>query len=310
MNLINFTIIIPHYNIPQLLIRCINSIPIRPDIQVIVVDDCSPGSDSYFDLYPEFKRPYLEWYSTPKGGSAGRARNIGLDHAKGKWVLLIDADDFFTFNIEEVLNEALNREEDILFYNYDSVYSDDISQKTDERIYLQEYFVQYKKDHDEIPFRFQFEPIWCKIIRKDMIDRYHIRCDETKYANDVGFSVKIGYYARNIGVINKTLFVITQRSGFLGSSFYKGNTMHLDELRTRMLVAVKDQNFLDKRNIGIELNTFLLYKKKLLEKYQNKYLGIMVRYLFLYPFACKRLFVFWFSWKIKAIKNTFEKRYS
>jgi len=39
--MINYTVIIPHYNIPELLRRCLKSIPCRDDVQVIVVDDCS-----------------------------------------------------------------------------------------------------------------------------------------------------------------------------------------------------------------------------------------------------------------------------
>ena len=37
----NYSIVIPHYNLPALLRRCLGSIPQRDDIQVIVVDDGS-----------------------------------------------------------------------------------------------------------------------------------------------------------------------------------------------------------------------------------------------------------------------------
>ena len=60
---VNYSIIIPHYDIPDLLIRCLHSIPVRPDVQVIVVDDCSPEADKYLDKYPELSRPYLEFYN-------------------------------------------------------------------------------------------------------------------------------------------------------------------------------------------------------------------------------------------------------
>lgn len=69
----NYTVIIPHYNIPDFLMRCLESIPVRKDIQVIVIDDCSPGVSEYLLKYPQLSRPYLEYYSTPIGGSAGRA---------------------------------------------------------------------------------------------------------------------------------------------------------------------------------------------------------------------------------------------
>lgn len=36
-----YSIIIPHHNIPDLLQRCLSSIPQRNDLQVIVIDDKS-----------------------------------------------------------------------------------------------------------------------------------------------------------------------------------------------------------------------------------------------------------------------------
>ena len=62
-----FSIIIPHKNIPDLLMRCLKSIPVSEDIQVIVVDDNSADADTYLDNYPELSRPYLEFIRTTKG---------------------------------------------------------------------------------------------------------------------------------------------------------------------------------------------------------------------------------------------------
>jgi len=39
--MINYSIIIPHKNIPHLLVRCLDSIPQREDVQIIVADDNS-----------------------------------------------------------------------------------------------------------------------------------------------------------------------------------------------------------------------------------------------------------------------------
>ena len=41
-----FSVIIPHYGIPELLRRCLASIPDRADLEVIVVDDCSPDAET------------------------------------------------------------------------------------------------------------------------------------------------------------------------------------------------------------------------------------------------------------------------
>ena len=69
---VNYSIIIPHYDIPDLLVRCLKSIPVREDVQVIVVDDCSPGNEEYAARYPELTRPFVEFYATASHGGAER----------------------------------------------------------------------------------------------------------------------------------------------------------------------------------------------------------------------------------------------
>ena len=121
-----FSIIIPHYNIPDLLMRCLKSIPVSEDIQVIVVDDNSPDSNTYLKRFPELSRPNLEFIRTTEGKGAGYARNVGLDHAIGKWLLFADADDFYVENMYDVIKPYSYSEADIVFFRPRSVYSDDI----------------------------------------------------------------------------------------------------------------------------------------------------------------------------------------
>lgn len=94
--MINYSIIIPHHNIPDLLGRCLRSIPEREDVQVIVVDDNSPGNENYLRDIPELSRKNVEFYITKDGLGAGHARNVGLSHAIGKWLVFSDSDDFLS----------------------------------------------------------------------------------------------------------------------------------------------------------------------------------------------------------------------
>lgn len=250
-----FSIIIPHYNSPDLLMRCLGSIPVRDDIQVIVIDDCSPNSDDYLDRYPELCRPYLEYYKTPRGGSAGRARNIGLDHAVGKWVICMDADDLFVDNMEEILEEAKSRTEDVLYYNYKSVQSDDITKEGNRKGYSN-LFQEYKKNKDEYVFRYCFDSMWGKIFRNKMIQEHHIRCDETRCGNDVAFSFKCGAFAKSIAVIDKPFFLVTERAGTLAASqFIKGKTS-ADEYKTRLWVLYNLSKFVDDNKLKIKYRAY------------------------------------------------------
>lgn len=90
-----YSIIIPHKNIPDLLRRCLDSIPQRPDIQIIVVDDNSCSDKVDFAHFPGREREGVEIVYTREGLGAGYARNVGLRHAKGRWLLFADADDYF-----------------------------------------------------------------------------------------------------------------------------------------------------------------------------------------------------------------------
>ena len=78
-----FSIIIPHYDIPDLLMRCLKSIPVSEDIQVIVVDDNSPDADTYLERYPELSRPYLEFIRTTKGWRRWLCSQYRIGSCKG-----------------------------------------------------------------------------------------------------------------------------------------------------------------------------------------------------------------------------------
>jgi len=92
----NLSIIIPHYNTPELLYKLIDSIPQSPDVQIIVVDD---NSNHHLQILTELQKKYCDlvqfYTNNTRRKGAGTCRNIGLQHADGKWILFADADDFF-----------------------------------------------------------------------------------------------------------------------------------------------------------------------------------------------------------------------
>lgn len=55
-----YTIIIPHRNIPKLLQRCLDSIPHRDDLHIIVVDDNSDPDKVDFEHFPGYDRNDVE----------------------------------------------------------------------------------------------------------------------------------------------------------------------------------------------------------------------------------------------------------
>ena len=216
-----YSIIIPHYDIPDLLMRCLESIPVSKDIQVIVVDDNSPAADTYLDRYPELSRPYLEFIRTTKGGGAGYARNVGLDHATGTWLLFADADDFFCKDMYEILASNRDNEVDIVFFRIRDVLSEDIHKETNKSKYLIDLLDHYIESHEELPLRTGYSPPWGKMIKRELVLKYGIHFDEVKYSNDVYFSLLTGYYAQSIDTNDAILYYRTSRPDSLTADIYK-----------------------------------------------------------------------------------------
>lgn len=91
------SIIVPVYNVEQYLPGCIRSIlrQTYQDFELILVDDGSP--DRCGEICEEFAKEdsRITVLHQPNEG-VSRARNAGMDHARGEWVCFIDADDLVT----------------------------------------------------------------------------------------------------------------------------------------------------------------------------------------------------------------------
>ena len=116
--MINYSIIIPHYNRQDLLVRCVDSIPQRDDVEVIIVDDHSDPGKVDFANFPGLHRKNTTCiFSDGKHGKGpGYARNVGLEKAQGKWVIFADSDDYLLENISEIMDRHLNDKEDVIYF--------------------------------------------------------------------------------------------------------------------------------------------------------------------------------------------------
>lgn len=243
--MIKYSIIIPHYNSPDLLVRCLKSIPVREDIQVIVVDDCSPEADSYIERYKELSRPYLELYSTGTNGGGGKARNVGLQHAKGTWVLFADADDYFVVGFVDILDSYYDAEAEIVFFHV-KTYN---SKNKERQGYKEKIFRLYGERKDDRILRYCYTEPWGKIIRRSLVENNHIKFEEVLVANDFLFSVKTGYFAKRVIISNYTIYtyIIMDES----TSHGKITRAKAD---ARLIEKVKVQKFLDAHGVKSNYN--------------------------------------------------------
>lgn len=101
------SVIIPVYNVATYLKRCMDSVVSQTlrNIEILAIDDGSnDGSELILDEYAS-KDSRVRVFHVKNGG-VSRARNIGLDNARGKYVAFVDSDDFLPLDIyEHMVNE-------------------------------------------------------------------------------------------------------------------------------------------------------------------------------------------------------------
>ena len=268
--MINYSIIIPHKNIPQLLQRCLDSIPQRDDLEVIVVDDNSDPDTVDFEHFPGLERPDTAIVFDKSGKGAGRARNIGLEHARGKWVLFADADDYFNYCIRDILDDYKMEESDIVFFSassVDSVTYNNVSRADYIKYFISSYFENNQKG--EMFLRYDHGAPWSKLIKKELVSSHNISFQETLQHNDTRFSYLIGYFGRNIKVDRRAIYCLTNRSMSIT------NTSSPEKYLDRVQVLCERYAFLRDHDIPLE-NKYLfvnpladLVEKNLNETYQK-----------------------------------------
>jgi glycosyltransferase involved in cell wall biosynthesis len=246
-----FSIIIPHKNTPDLLQRCINSIPRKDDIQIIIVDDSSDQERVDFKYFPGLYDPYIEIVFTNEKKGAGYARNVGLKKAIGKWILFADADDYFVENAFNILNNYINYNEEIIFFKSRSCYSDTgnpSNRERDNNNKIDAFMNKEKKSENNL--RYYWNSPWSKMIKRDLLNRENIYFDEVQFFNDVTFSYLTGHFASSINVSSEIIYIITTSRG----SLMNVNNKEADKIR--YIVLLRRNNFLreiDKKDIQMSL---------------------------------------------------------
>jgi len=200
--MIYYSIIIPHYNSLDTLPRTLNSIPARDDVEVLVIDN-SPvpiTKEQIEGVEREFELQY-----SPCGKGAGKARNVGLDHAKGKWIICSDADDFFTEEFDAVLDLYKDIEADAVMFPIRNVVSETLEPSDRDALFNERVF------NDKLTARQKFEfnmwP-WSKFVSNDFVKNAKIRFNESIVSNDVVFSASIAALGSKF-IIDKDHYIYT-----------------------------------------------------------------------------------------------------
>ncbi|MFD4959677.1 glycosyltransferase [Microbacterium sp. NPDC058389] len=189
------SVIVPMYNAERFIHDTLESLAAQSllDFEVIVVDDGSTDRSSL--IVDEFaaRDDRFSRVDGPAVGSAGAARNVGLDIARGEYLAFLDADDLFAPSmLEKLYRKAKADEADVVLTGFQT-FDDTTGAVQPQRWALR---TQYLPAQTPFPpsaiadhlFYVTNPSNWNKLFRRAFVDQQGIRFQPLRRANDAYFT--------------------------------------------------------------------------------------------------------------------------
>ncbi len=269
------SIVIPIYNASKYLKKCLDSVAKSPitDMECIMVNDGSTDSSEVIcKAYADADRRFV--YLQKENAGVSAARNSGLGHTRGKYVMFLDADDFLTEDAWALIDATLNQEmADYTAFAYYSYYEDG-------RTELERYQIEGEKTTDFeaakklVYASSQMNTCWGKIFDYDIIRNNKIKFQvDLPIGEDYLFVAEYFQYCKTSYITNDPILYYLQRPGSAMRSYsmaqrigfmeilYRYNLSKVEELQD---VQLKKDFY--NYYLRVVTNLFLVFAKEKEEK--------------------------------------------
>lgn len=274
MQEITYSFIIPHKNCPDLLKRCVDSIPERDDVQIIVVDDNS--DEGRKPLLPKRNGLEIVMLNASQSKGAGRARNVGLTKAEGTWLLFADADDYYcTDNLNILLDKYKAEDADMVILNAQSVDENGNISNHLTNVYVNNY--KNKKFYSSKVIRYGLWTPWSRMVRRNLVVKYNLTFDEIPIGNDKMFSLNCSKFAVKLAVESDFIYYYFKPQGRSITDSYKYD---IDKILPTICLARRAMEFYSE--VGYIFKSeqlYILIKMLSLKKNSKKYINCYFRTL-------------------------------
>lgn len=122
------SVIIPCYNCAPVIERCLDSID-YPEAEIIVVNDGS--IDNSAEVIEQYIKSHIRTKNVvlinKSNGGVSSARNLGIRHATGKYIVFVDADDYLMADgLARVVKIADTEDADVVLYSANYITEQDL----------------------------------------------------------------------------------------------------------------------------------------------------------------------------------------
>lgn len=174
-------IIIPAYKAQGTMLRALSSIAcqsILGDLEVTIVNDCCPNGD--YSAFVKMFSPYMKIreIKMPENGGPGQARQFGIDNTENQYFTCMDADDTFAGALAlETLRAGIQLNPAIQC--------------------CVGTFAELHENLQIVPHQNDMVWMFGKLYKREFIDRYNIRFNDTRANEDTGFNTIVRLLCSN-----------------------------------------------------------------------------------------------------------------
>ncbi len=206
------SIIMPSFNVAPYIRECMDSVLAQTltDIEVIVADaDSTDGTREILEEYAQ--RDSRVTILTDDKKSSGYANNKAIDHATGEYIGIVETDDYIVPDMyEKLYTYAKKYQAEIVKADYDS-----FTTIRGKRTFVTHNLLGERKKYYQVlnprknPYVFRAEMFnWAGIYRRDFLNKYEIRHQETPGASfqDNGFWFQVFAFAERVVFIHESYY--------------------------------------------------------------------------------------------------------
>ncbi len=210
---IKVSVVIAVYNSEKYVGKTIESVIAQTlrEIEIILVDDGSTDrSLNILNQYAQKDDRIKVFQQKEPSDGAALARNLGVSHASGAYVSILDSDDFFEPDmLKKAYDRAMETESEVVIYDGD-LYDEKCDSFRETGMILRKEFLPKEPvfcpaDHPDTLFFMTIGAAWSALFKRDLILREKLRFHSFHHADDLGF-VYLGFATANrIAVLDERL---------------------------------------------------------------------------------------------------------
>lgn len=253
------SVIVPIYNVEEYLNRCVDSILSQSykNFELLLIDDGS--SDESGNICDKYAKKDLRVHVFHKeNGGVSSARNIGIDNAKGEWIIFVDADDSLDMHLFNTIISYSSSTIQLIHYGWNIYDGESI---TSHNISKNEEYISLEKACKKNIFHGY---VWSYAFNTSIIQKHKLRFrEDIDYAEDWDFIIKYYSYTNQMFLLKECYYNYVIRLGSatnksLGSKYIKDNfEMYLSVMKCCQGKSHWFKQFVSKRIYDI--NIWLVY---------------------------------------------------